>query len=200
MKKLVSNILVGKDARVSGLIALTIVGLIALGCSCGKDFSFGNLSSNSNSNSGNTSTNNRNKEVASSDDEEPSGDVPSDAVVESLVKETTSEFSDAVDSGDFTQIHSNASSDFQSTYTVEEMAAAFKSYSEKKAIVVPILNKVAASDAEFTKPPSIRTEKGLKILVANGKFPTKPYNVRFDYEYVMRDDEWKLLKLIINIP
>ena len=200
MKKLVSNILVGKDARVSGLIALTIVGLIALGCSCGKDFSFGTLSSNSNSNSGNTSTNNRNKEVASSDDEEPSGDVPSDAVVESLVKETTSEFSDAVDSGDFTQIHSNASSDFQSTYTVEEMAAAFKSYSEKKAIVVPILNKVAASDPEFTKPPSIRTEKGLKILVANGKFPTKPYNVRFDYEYVMRDDEWKLLKLIINIP
>ena len=200
MKNLVSDIIFGKDAKVSGLIALAIVGLIALGCSCGKDFNFGNLGSTANSSS-NTSSNSRNKEVASTDDDDAAtGDLPSDSVVESLVKETTSEFSDAVDSGDFNQIHSNASSDFQNTYTVDEMAAAFKSYSEKKSIVVPILNKVAASDAEFSKPPSIRTEKGLKILVANGTFPTKPYNVRFDYEYVLRDGDWKLLKLVINIP
>ncbi len=196
MKKLVSNILFGKDARVSGLIALTIVGLIALGCSCGKDFNFSDLASNSNANS-----NSRNSNVASNDDDDKSSDeVPSESVVESLVKETTSEFSEAVDSEDFNQIHSNASSDFQSTYTVDEMTAAFKSYIEKKKIVVPILKKVAASDAEFSKPPSIRTEKGLNILVANGKFPTKPYNVRFDYEYVLRDGDWKLLKLVINIP
>ena len=201
MKNLASDLLFGKDAKISGLIALTIVGLIALGCSCGKDFSFGNLASNSSSNSNNTGSNSRNKEVASTDDDDTAtGDLPSDSVVESLVKETTSEFSDAVDSGDFNQIHSNASSDFQNTYTVDEMAAAFKSYTEKKSIVVPILNKVGAADAEFSKPPSIRTEKGLKILVANGTFPTKPYNVRFDYEYVLRDGDWKLLKLVINIP
>lgn len=199
MKKFISNILFGKDAKVSGLIALAIIGLIALGCSCGKDFDFSNLGGTSNSTNGNS--NSRNKEVASTDDDDASsGDVPSESVVESLVKETTSEFSDAVDSGDFNQIHSNASSDFQNTYTVDEMATAFKSYSEKKSIVVPILNKVGASDAEFTKPPSIRSEKGRKILAANGKFPTKPYNVRFDYEYVLRDGDWKLLKLVINIP
>lgn len=196
MNRLVSNILFGKDARISGLIALSIVGLIALGCSCGKDFNFSNTATNTN-----TGTNSRSTNVASTDDDDaPSGDVPSDSVVEGLVKDTTAEFSDAVESGDFSQIHSNASSDFQNTYTVDEMTAAFKSYSEKKSIVVPILNKVGASDADFSRPPSIRTEKGLKILVANGKFPTKPYNVRFDYEYVMRDGEWKLLKLVINIP
>ncbi len=200
MKDLVSRILFGKDAKVSGLIALTVVGLIALGCSCGKDIDFSKLGSNSNSGNSNTNANSRVKETASTDDDEDSGDVPSDSEVERLVKDTTSEFSEAVESGDFNQIHSNASKDFQDTYTVDEMAEAFKSYSEKKSVVVPILNKVGNSDAEFTKPPSIRTEKGLKILVANGKFPTKPYNVRFDYEYVMRDGDWKLLKLIINIP
>ncbi len=195
MKKLVNEILFGTNTRVSGLIALAIVGLIALGCSCGKDFNFSNLVGNSNSTS-----NNRNSEIVSSDDDTSSDDVPSDSEVESLVKETTAEFADAVNSGDFSEIHANASSDFQSTYTVEEMTAAFKSYTDKKKIVVPILKKVAASEAEFPTPPTIRTEKGLNILVANGKFPTKPYNVRFDYEYVMRSGDWKLLKLVINIP
>jgi hypothetical protein len=199
MKNVISGILFGKDAKVSGLIALTIVGLIALGCSCGKNFDLSGIGSNSSNTS--NSSNSRNKEVTSTDDDDATSDgVPSDSVVESLVKDTTAEFAEAVESGDFAQIHSNASSDFQNTYTVEEMTKAFKSYTEKKSVVVPILNKVGASDAEFTKPPSIRTEKGLKILVANGKFPTKPYNVRFDYEYVMRDGDWKLLKLIINIP
>ena len=197
MKKLVDSILFGRDARVSGLIALTVVGLIALGCSCGRDFDFGNLVGNSNSTA---NSNSRNADVASTDDDVSSGDVPSDSEVESLVKETTAQFAEAVDSGDFSEIHADASSDFQKTYTVQEMTEAFKSYTDKKSIVVPILNKVGSADAEFTKPPSIRTEQGLQILMANGKFPTKPYNVRFDYEYVMRGGEWKLLKLIINIP
>ncbi|CAN5273325.1 hypothetical protein BH20ACI2_BH20ACI2_25520 [soil metagenome] len=195
MKRLVNEILFGTNARISGLIALAIVGLIALGCSCGKDFNLSNLIGNSNS-----SSNNRNSEIVSSDDDSSSDEVPAESVVESLVKETTAEFADAVNSGDFSQIHANASSDFQNTYTVEEMTDAFKSYTEKKSVVVPILNRVAASDAAFTRPTSIRTEKSLQILMANGKFPTKPYNVRFDYEYVMRDGDWKLLKLIINIP
>jgi hypothetical protein len=193
MKKLINEIFFGKNATLSGLIALSVVGLIALGCSCGKDFNLSNLGSNSSSNS-------RNTEIGSNTSSNDDGDAPSEAVVEDLVKDTTAQFSEAVDSGDFSEIHANSSSDFQNTYTVDEMTTAFKSYTDKKSVVVPILNKVSSADAEFTKPPSIRTEKGLNILVASGKFPTKPYNVRFDYEYVMRGGEWKLLKLVINIP
>lgn len=80
------------------------------------------------------------------------------------------------------------------------MRTAFKSYIGKKSLVVPILRKVKDADADFTSAPSLRSEKGLKILVATGKFPTKPYAVRFDFEYVMRGGEWKLLKLVVNIP
>lgn len=50
MKKLINEILFGTNARVSGVIALAIVGLIALGCTCGKDFNVSNLPSNSSSN------------------------------------------------------------------------------------------------------------------------------------------------------
>ena len=171
-------------------IALAVVGSIALGCNCGKSFDLSNLSKDSNS----TSTSNDYETDTSGDS------VPSNSVVEGLVKATTAEFGDAVDSGDFSKLYNNASSDFQTTYTIDQMKTAFKSYTDKKSLVVPVLRKVASSSANFTRQPSIRTEKGLKILVAAGKFPTKPFNVRFDYEYVMRGGSWKLLKLVINIP
>ena len=189
MKRLFNELVFGKNGQVSGLIALAVVLSIALGCNCGKTFDLSNLSKESNT------TSPSNSKTETSDDS-----VPSDSVVEGLVKDTLSQFSDAVESGDFSELHANASTDFQSTYTVDEMKTAFKSYTSKKSLVVPIMGKASSMDADFTRPPSIRTEKGLKILMAAGEFKTKPFKVRFDFEYVMRGGEWKLLKLVINIP
>ncbi len=186
MRKLIKDI-VSANNFVSGAIALAIVLSIALGCNCGKNLDLANLAKNSNSSSTSNSS-------TSSDA------VPSNAVVEGLVKDTMRKFRGAINSKDFTELYNDASSDFQGTYTLSQVESAFKSYTNKKGVVVPILDKVDAMDAEFDRPPSIRTEKSLNILVASGKFKTKPYNVRFDYEYVMRGGEWKLLKLVINIP
>ncbi len=188
MKKIIREILFGKNSILSGLIALAVMGSIALGCNCGKDIDLANLAKNADSSS-------TSPERASDD-----GSVPSNSVVEGLVKSTMREFADAVDTGDFNAIYNNASEDFQGTFTVNEMTKAFKSYTDKKKVVVPILEKVEGQDAEFASPPSIRTEKGLNILVAKGTFNTKPFKTRFDYEYVMRGGEWKMLKLVINIP
>lgn len=191
MKKLFNELLFGKNSKVSGFIALAVVLSIALGCNCGKSFDLSNLAkeTNSASNTGDSKT-----------DTSSDGTIPSNSVVEGLVKDTTSQFGDAVQSGDFSDLYNNASSDFQSTYTVDQMKTAFKSYTDKKSVVVPILNKVSSTDAEFSSPPGLRSEHGLSILMAKGKFNTKPFNVRFDYEYVMRGGEWKLLKLVIYIP
>ncbi|HVF47169.1 MAG TPA: hypothetical protein VNA17_06360 [Pyrinomonadaceae bacterium] len=187
MKNLFNNIFFGTNAKLSGLIALAVVGTIALGCNC-KDLNLAN-SSNSDAPSSpaaNTTTG--------------SNTVPSNSEVEQMVKETTAQFADAVNSGDFSDLYENASSDFQSTYTVDQVKTAFKTYTDKKSFVVPILRKVQSSNATFSPSPSIRTEKGLNILVASGTFPTKPVKARFDYEYVNRGGDWKLLKLVINLP
>lgn len=193
MKNLIHELVFGRNAVVSGIVAISVVGLIALGCSCGKDLNLANIIKDANiSNTANISND---SPTDTSDDS-----VPSNSTVEGLVKDTTAQFADAIDSDDFSEIHSNASQDFQATYSVSEMKDAFKSYVDKKKIVLPVLNKVGAANANFSTAPFIRTEKGLSILVATGKFPTKPYNVRFEYEYVMRGGEWKLLKLVIYIP
>lgn len=191
MKKLIHEIIFGKNSLLSGVIAMAVVLSIALGCNCKDRFDLANMAKNDNTSStaSNTAT-----------DEKTDDSVPSDSVVEGLVKSTTADFGTAVSNKDFSELYDKASQDFQNTYTVDEMDKAFKSYTDKKSVVVPILKKVESTDAEFTTEPSVRKEKGLSILGAKGKFKTKPYNVRFDYEYVMRGGEWKLLKLVINIP
>lgn len=187
MKNLLKKALFGGNNIVSGCVALAVVMSIALGCNCNKEFDLANLANSSNSAS-NTST--TQTEAA----------VPSNTVVEGLVKETINKFGEGVQTGDFTELHEYSSSNFQKTYTPEQVAEGFKSYTDKKKFVGPILKKAVALDAEFDRPPTVRKEKGLDILVASGKFKSKPYATRFDFEYVMLGGEWKLLKLVINIP
>jgi len=192
MRKLINELAFGSNAIVSGTIALAVVCSIVLGCNCGKDFDLANLAKNASQ--ANTTT-----------DTEPTSErntdsLPSESEVESIVKDTVAEFADAIESDDFSALYNNASSDFRSTYGLDEIRTAFKTYVDKKKVVLPVLKRVAASDAQFSPSPSMRTGKGLKILVAKGMFPTKPYTVHYDYEYVMRDGDWKLLKLVINIP
>ncbi len=190
MKKLLSTLLFGKDAMLSGLIALAVVGAIALGCSCNKDFGdIGKTDSNSGSNSSSNSS--------STTD---SDGVPADSTLQSMVKETTEDFAQAIDTGDFTELYDKASMDFKNTYPDKgEMNNVFKDFIAKKKLILPSLNKVGSSTAEFSPAARIRQEQGLDILVLSGSFPTKPLKVKFDYEYVKRAGQWKLLKLVVNM-
>ncbi len=125
--------------------------------------------------------------------------VPSDAELQALIKETTSDFANAVETEDFSRLHSKASSDFQATYTAAQAKNAFSTFIEKKQAVLPSLKNAASSNASFSKVPSIRQEKGVNVLVVDGDFDSKPYPVKFAYEYVWRDGGWKMLKLVVNM-
>lgn len=196
MKQLAASIFFGKGAGFSGIIAFSIMAAIALGCTCGKNFDLANLGKNENSTSGSSNTS---TDTPFGDDEVNSGSMPSDAVLQNMVKETTADFARAIDSNDFADLYAKSSSDFQSTYTEEQMKGVFKPFVDKKRLILPSINKVPDSRAEFSPSPSIRTENGLSILVLDGKFPTKPFPVKFEYEYLFRDGEWKLLKLIVKM-
>lgn len=189
MKNLINKALFGGNNIVTGCVALAVVLSVALGCNCGKNFDLANLGgSNSSNSASNTSSNS------------DSSEVPSNAVVEGLVKETLDKFGDAVETGDFTELRDYASANFQRTYTAEQVANGFASFTKNKKRVLPILKEAAAKDAEFDRPPAVRRQLGNDVLAAAGKFPTKKHVVGFDFEYVMLGGEWKLLKLVINIP
>ena len=193
MKTHLRVLLFGKDTRLNGLIAFAIVGAIALGCTCNKQF--GDLGKSDNSNSSTTSNTTTEKETTTTD----ADGIPSNSTLQSMVKETTEDFAQAIDSNDFSDLYAKSSTDFQSTYTEDQMKDVFKSFVEKKRLILPSLNKADDSTADFSPEPRIRQEQGLDILVLHGKFPTKPLNVKFEYEYVKRAGQWKLLKLIVNM-
>jgi hypothetical protein len=167
----------GRRSAVASVFAVTLIALFI--CSCGS-----------------SSSNN----AVGPNDNKPKSMMPDNDAVQKLVKDTTAQFAQAIDTEDFSTLYNNSSQDFQATYNADQMKSAFGSYIEHKAQVLPVLNAVQNTDAEFSPTPSLRTEKGLDILLASGRFDTKPYNVRFDNEYVNRGGVLKLLKLVINIP
>ena|SRR5437899_2646984 len=131
---------------------------------------------------------------------ESGGDkVPPDSDLQSMVKATTAELADAVDTEDFSKLYSNASKDFQQTYTLAQTKDVYKAYIDNKAQVLPSLRSVSGATATFAPAPSIRSEKSLNILVVSGDFSSKPYPIHFDYEYVWRDGGWKMLKLVLKV-
>lgn len=193
MKNLVTSLLFGKDALLSGLIAIGIVSLIALGCTCGKNFDLANV--------GKTDTNKQASTTSdsSSSDDSDIADVPGKSELDSLVSETTTDFAAAITTEDFSSVYSKASSDLQSSVTEAEMKEKFSPFFSKKKQVIPILAKTLIAEPEFSPEPYIRTEQGNSILVAHGRYNTKPHPVRFEYEYVRRGGDWKLLVLKVFI-
>jgi hypothetical protein len=191
MKKIIENIIWGRDTRLNGLIALTVVALIALGCTCGKDLGLSNSSSNSSGDSPFS--------TSSDNDSDTDSEMPGGELLNALVKETTADFAAAISTGDFSKLYEKASTDFKATYTLDQTEDVFKDFVTKKSLVSPILAKAIGMKPEFSPEPSIRTEKGLSILVANGKYPTKPVPTNFEYEYVKRNGSWKMLKLVVKL-
>jgi hypothetical protein len=125
--------------------------------------------------------------------------MPDHPLLIALEKDTTADFALAISTEDFSKIYEKSSSDFQNTYTEEQMKDTFKPFIDKKKQVLPILAKSVALEPQYLPDPSIRTEKGLSILVTDGKFATKPLPLNFEYEYVKRGGQWKLLKLVIKL-
>lgn len=187
MKNIIKTVLFGKDI-VSSFIALLIIASIVLGCNCGKNL--GNLS-----NSGSSSNSSSDTPFGDSD----SGDMPDDALLKALVKSTTASFANAISTEDFSTLYNDASEDFKKTYTQDQMKDVFKEFIQKKKQILPILAKAISMQPEFPAKPYIRTESGFSILVANGKYATKPVPMQFEYEYVKRGGTWKMLKLIVRL-
>lgn len=123
------------------------------------------------------------------------GDAPSDREVETLVKETLEDFGDAVEKEDFTDFRFKTSKDFQVSYTPATLKASFQAFINQKDRVLPSFSSMSGSSATFTDGPRIRTEKGYKILVANGRMSTSPSPVQFETEYELEKGEWKILKI-----
>lgn len=191
MKTLATTLLFGKDGRLSGLIALAIVGAIALGCTCNKNW--GDTGSNDNSNSSTTS-NTTTPPAAPPKPDASTGDVPSDAQLQEMTRTTILDFNSAIKSGDFTNFHRTVSKPFQKQASPEKMADAFKAFTEAKID----FSEVRTLPATYTPPAAIKTTSGVKHLHVLGYYDTSPRRMKFDLKYVPEGKDWKLIAIEVN--
>jgi len=192
MKTFIRNLFFGKDNTLSGTLAIAIIAFIALGCGCGKDFDLAKMMQNANSNVSSTSSDGPS---STSDD----SNMPSRELIDAMVAETTADFNFAITTNDFSDMYQKASPNFQATYTEQEFKNAFKDFVDKKRMTGPILSKAVSMEPQYSPEPFIRTQNGQEILVVQGKYATKPLPMTFEYEYINRDGDWKLLKLVIRM-
>jgi hypothetical protein len=128
-----------------------------------------------------------------------SDSAPTNSEVDSLVKQTMADFTDAVEREDFTDFHSNGAEAFQSAYTPEQVKTAFQIFIDKKNTFLPSLNSVDETTANFSSPPRVSSQNNVELLTAEGFFPTRPAKVQFTAEYIKEGGSWKMLKFRVRL-
>lgn len=199
MKKFALDLFFGKDNRVSGFIAFTIIGLIVLGCTCNKDFK---LDTNSTGNSGtfaNTSSSPSANTVSTpkkdvEDADASTGKMPSDEQLQELARETVLDFNDAIQSEDFTAFHSKISKPFQKQASPERFKQVFAEFLNNNID----FKEVNDLQAEFSPAPALGKESGYNVLSLNGSYATSPRRTKFELKYIPEGKEWKLIFIRIS--
>lgn len=199
MKKVVNEILFGKNSMFSGMLALCVVSAIGLGCFCNKD-KFEGLS-----NTGSTSSPSPAASASPSPEATKSytkadaskKEVPSDDEMQDIVKRTMLDFNDALQKEDFTDFHKTISKVWQKQVTPEKFKESFKGFIDGDTDLSPI----KSMKASFSTPPEITKSSGTNTLEAKGDYDTSPQNTEFELKYIPEGKEWKLigLKVYANI-
>ena len=151
-----------------------------------------------NSTTGRTTNSTRNRTTTTDDNSEDSPrstqdpDLPDDAELQTLVKTTLLDFNSGIQSGSFDSFHSSTASDFQQQVTTAQIEKKFSEFIRRKIDISDISNKQA------NIKPSFEDQNGIKILNANGSYPSTP-KVDFELKYIQEDVEWKLLFINVKI-
>ena len=120
-------------------------------------------------------------------------DMPSPEQQNALVKQTLKDFTKAIDSGDFSSIMSGASKEFQSATSADKLKSGMQGMIDNKGVLVPIMQSADSKTPQFSTPPEIKEESSSYTMQYAGSFPTDPFKTYFDFKYVWRDSQWKLL-------
>ncbi|NNE99377.1 MAG: hypothetical protein HKN25_10200 [Pyrinomonadaceae bacterium] len=197
MKKRFIDIFYGKSSLGSGVLALMIISLIVLGCTCNeKDgFSFGKNDSDT-ADTGNTST----VEEEEKEPEELSRDVkasrsaPSEEDLQRLVKTTMLDFSQAIKDEDFSEFYKHISKFWQKQIKADKFDQVFKAF----MVANWDGSSIRTMKADITSGPTVRASRLTKRLEVKGAYDTSPRSTKFDLGYIEEDGLWKLYKINVS--
>jgi hypothetical protein len=195
MKDLAYRLFFGRENWLSAAAAFSIVLLMVLGCTCGKNFDLGNTSSGSNTSTSNTSsTETTTTKPTFTKADASKGEMPSDAELQDMVKTTLLDFDSAIQKEDFTDFYAKICKPWQKQTSPEKLKSSFQPFIDKHISI----ESIRSLEAEFSPDPEIGREVGYKTLMLLGKYDTSPNLTKFEINYIPEGKEWKLSKIVVD--
>ncbi len=194
MTKRAMNVFTAKSNFANGLMALLIISLIVLGCTCNDKDGFDLGSKDNDSNSSEKKDGDTKATPEAKDDADFKADedeVPSDAQAQALVKKTLMGFNEAVQAGDFADFHKTVSGTWRRTSKPADFNKGFKEFIDKEIDI----SRIRKEDAKFSPDPKIIKKFGKQVLTLKGTYEPSlgELPVNFNLEYIVDGDEWKLI-------
>ena len=118
--------------------------------------------------------------------------VPSERMLEALVKSSLLSLNDANVTGNYSVLHAKLSKPFRDQFSADRLKETFREFA-KKHVDYDI---IAAYQPTYSTPPVVDDDG--KLLV-EGYFPTEPKRVNFKLAFIPSDGEWKLIRLKVDI-
>lgn len=189
MKELLKELVCGRSPLLSGLIALLVIGGIALGCTCGDMERF-NLGSNTGGGSEEASDAGDKKEEKTPEKKADAskGEIPGDEELDEMIKDTLLDFDRALKQEDFSDFYDGISEEWQKQTSPRQLKTLFQSFIDGNADLSGVRNL----EPKITDGPAVRESLGFDMLEVNGSFDTSPRETTFELKYIANGDEWKL--------
>lgn len=118
--------------------------------------------------------------------------VPSETELRKLVKVTLITFNDAVQTRDFSVLHSKTSVAFRKSYSPKRLRGIFWNFIVRKVDISPIVNL----EPRWDDPPVINADGRLQL---QGHFETTPSVVKFEFLYTYEGGEWRLTHINVDV-
>lgn len=118
--------------------------------------------------------------------------IPTDAEISQISGTSMADFASAVSAKDFTAFYNSSSELWKAQTTPADLQKVFQVFIDKKID----LSFVSSTTPVFSQKPALNEQN---ILVVAGYYPTKDFNVNFEFEYVYEYPAWKLISIDVNV-
>ena len=187
---------IGKNNFINGLLAVFVISAIVLGCTCNDKEGFNWKDEGKQERTGDKTgdqTGDQTGNDSGSNDtiKADPNSVPSTEQSRAIVLRTLNDFNDAVKKGDFSDFRETVARLWRNKTGVDEFNKGFKQFIDNKIDISRINNSVPT----FDPAPRIGTKSDVKVLFLKGEYPGP---VKFNLEYIVEDDEWKLIFISVD--
>lgn len=187
MKQLFNQLIVKNNSMVNGIVALTVIAMIGLGCFCNKDkFGGGDKTPESTPAATATPSPTAKKEYKKADASKY--EIPSEDELQEIVKKTMLDFNQALQDEDFGDFHRSISKFWAKQTSPEKMKSSFQNLIDGGADMSSIKDMTAT----FKRAGEIEREGSLRKLMAEGEYATSGVKTEFELQYIPEGKDWKL--------